>query len=268
MVQVPVNPLKHPFGYGMVMSQNSTKIRLNKYIAQCGIASRRGADDLVFAGKVLVNGEVADSPGIKVGDADLVQVDGRTITLPGTEGDITIMLNKPVETVTTANDPQGRKTVLDLLPNKIKKLRPFPVGRLDFFSEGLLLLTTDGDLCYRLTHPKYHLPKVYTVTIRGTVPQKAIQSMQSGMTLPEGDKLAPVKVRARKPVAGTQTLELTLIQGINRQIRRMCDYFGLTILRLHRIKQGPLELGNLKCGTWRELSASELKALKQAVKLD
>lgn len=249
------------------MSQDSSKIRLNKYIAQCGVASRRGADDLVFAGKVTVNGEIADSPGIKVTPQDSVQVNGRTISLPGGGKDITIMLHKPVETVTTAKDPQGRKTVLDLLPSEIKEMRPFPVGRLDFFSEGLLLLTTDGDLCYRLTHPKFHLPKVYRVTIRGNVPEKAIKTMRAGMTLPEGDKLAPVKVVARKPMAGTQTLEMTLIQGINRQIRRMCDAFDLTILRLHRIKQGPLELGNLKRGTWRELSAAELSALKKAVKL-
>lgn len=250
------------------MSQDSSKIRLNKYIAQCGVASRRGADELVFSGKVVVNGEVADSPGIKVTAKDSVQVEGHTITLPGADSDITIMLHKPVETVTTAKDPQGRKTVLDLLPKDIRELRPFPVGRLDFFSEGLLLLTTDGDLCYRLTHPKYHLPKVYKVTIRGTVPQKAIKSMQQGMTLPEGDKLAPVKVTAHKPVAGTQTIEMTLIQGINRQIRRMCDMFDMTILRLHRIQQGPIKLGNLKPGIWRELSDTELKALKKSVKLD
>lgn len=249
------------------MSQDSSKIRLNKYIAQCGVASRRGADELVFAGKVLVNGEVADSPGIKVSANDSVQVNGRSISLPGAENDITILLHKPVETVTTAKDPQGRKTVLDLLPEKIRNMRPFPVGRLDFFSEGLLLLTTDGDLCYRLTHPKYHLPKVYKVTIRGSVPEKAIKTMKAGMTLAEGDKLAPVKVVARKPVAGTQTIEMTLIQGVNRQIRRMCDEFGLTILRLHRIKQGPIELGNLKRGTWRELSKNEVAALKKAVKL-
>jgi 23S rRNA pseudouridine2605 synthase len=177
------------------------------------------------------------------------------------------MLHKPVETVTTASDPQGRKTVLDLLPPEIRRQRPFPVGRLDFFSEGLLLLTTDGDLCYRLTHPKYHLPKVYVVTIRGSVPQRAVQAMRSGMTLKEGDKLAPAKVRLKKPVAGTQQLEITLIQGVNRQIRRMCEEFGLTILRLRRVRQGPVALGNLKPGAWRELTDEENAALKKDVGL-
>ena len=246
----------------------SDTIRLNKFIAQCGVASRRGADDMVFAGRVTVNGRAADSPGLQVDPArDQVAVDGETIGLKTDAGGLTLMLHKPVETVTTASDPQGRKTVLDLLPPEIRRQRPFPVGRLDFFSEGLLLLTTDGDLCYRLTHPKYHLPKVYVVTIRGSVPQRAVQAMRSGMTLKEGDKLAPAKVRLKKPVAGTQQLEITLIQGVNRQIRRMCEEFGLTILRLRRVRQGPVALGNLKPGAWRELTDEENAALKKDVGL-
>lgn len=250
------------------MTQDASLIRLNKYIAQCGIASRRGADDLVFSGQVSVNGTTADSPGIKVDPAkDTVTVNGKNIALPGSGKDVTILLHKPVEVVTTAKDPQGRQTVLDLLPRKYQTMRPFPVGRLDFFSEGLLLLTTDGDLCYRLTHPKYHLPKVYHVIIRGTVPDHVIKSMRSGMTLEDGEKLAPVKVQAHKPVAGTQTIEMTLIQGVNRQIRRMCTENGLTILRLHRVKQGPIELGKLKRGQFRELTAQEVASLKKAVKL-
>lgn len=250
------------------MSDDASLMRLNKFIAQCGVTSRRGADDLVFGGRVAVNGTKAESPGIKVDPArDTVTVDGRPVALPGSGGDITIMLHKPVEIVTTARDPQGRTTVLDLLPPDIVELRPFPVGRLDYYSEGLLLLTTDGELCHRLTHPKWHLPKVYEVTIRGSVPEKAIQTMQSGMTLKAGDRLAPADVILHPPVAGSQVLEITLIQGLNRQIRRMCEELGLTILRLHRVKQGPVELGNLKRGQWRELTAAELTALKKAVSL-
>ncbi|MCJ2163828.1 MULTISPECIES: pseudouridine synthase [unclassified Pseudodesulfovibrio] len=251
------------------MSDASTEsIRLNKFIAQCGITSRRGADDLVFSGQVKVNGIIADSPGIKVDpDNDTVTVKGKTIALPGKGRELTIVLHKPVETVTTVNDPQGRKTVLDFLPNDIKKLRPFPVGRLDFFSEGLLLLTTDGELCYRLTHPKFHLPKIYVVTIRGSVQDRAVMIMRKGMVLRDGDKLAPAKVEVSKPVAGTQQIEITLIQGINRQIRRMCEELGMTILRLKRVQQGPIDLGKLKRGEWRELSKEELIALKKAVKL-
>ena len=249
------------------MSREDRLIRLNKFIAQCGIASRRGADDLVFSGKVLVNGVQADSPGIKVNpDTDKVLVDGKPATLPGKEG-ITIMMHKPVEVVTTASDPQGRRTVLDLLPQDIRKMRPFSVGRLDFFSEGLLLLTTDGELCYRLTHPKWHLPKVYEVTIRGNVPQAAIQTMREGMVLKDGERLAPARVFVKKPVAGAQVVEITLIQGINRQIRRMCQDLGLTILRLCRTRQGSLALGNLKRGAWRELTPEEMQDLRKAVKL-
>lgn len=250
------------------MSQDNSPIRLNKYIAQCGVSSRRGADDLVFAGRVDVNGTVAESPGVKVDPTqDQVRVDGKPISLPGSGKNITLILHKPIETVTTAKDPQGRKTVLDLLPNEVQKMRPFPVGRLDYYSEGLLLLTTDGDLCYRLTHPKYHLPKVYRVTIRGSVPEHIIKKMRSGITLEGGDELAPIKIDAEKPMAGAQVLEMTLIQGVNRQIRRMCDQFDLTILRLRRVKQGPVSLGKLKPGQWRELSAKELAEMKNAVKL-
>ncbi|EGB13656.1 pseudouridine synthase [Pseudodesulfovibrio mercurii] len=246
----------------------SDTLRLNKFIAQCGVASRRGADEMVFAGRVTVNGATADSPGLQVDPArDEVAVDGKVIGQKASAGDLTLLLHKPVETVTTASDPQGRKTVLDLLPPEIRKKRPFPVGRLDFFSEGLLLLTTDGDLCYRLTHPKYHLPKVYVVTIRGSVPQKAVQTMRQGMTLREGDRLAPAKVRLLKPIAGTQQLEITLIQGVNRQIRRMCEELGLTILRLRRVRQGPVALGDLKPGAWRELTSEETAALKRDVGL-
>ncbi len=250
------------------MSQDPTKIRLNKYIAQCGVSSRRGADDLVFAGRVTVNNTDADSPGIKVDStSDTVQVDGKTISLPGSGKNITIMIHKPIETVTTVSDPQGRETVIDLLPKEIRDMRPFPVGRLDFYSEGLLLLTTDGDLCYRLTHPKWHLPKVYRVTIRGSASTEVLTRMRAGMSLDNGDVLAPIKIYAERPMAGAQVIEMTLIQGVNRQIRRMCTECGLTILRLIRVKQGPLTMGELKPREWRELSSSELEAIKKAVEL-
>lgn len=262
-----INLITSPPSIEYRMTKDIATIRLNKYIAQCGVTSRRGADELVFSGKVTVNGKPVDSPGMQVDPQnDSVAVDGKALNAPAPDN-MTLMLHKPVQTVTTVKDPQGRTTILDLLPKEIKRRRPFPVGRLDFFSEGLLLITTDGDLCHRLTHPKYHLPKVYTVTVRGNVSEKAIQTMQAGMTLKEGDKLAPVKIVVHKPVAGTQTLEMTLIQGINRQIRRMCDEFGLTILRLKRIKQGPISLGKLKPGQWRELTVNELKALRKTVGL-
>jgi len=251
------------------VTNDSDLIRLNKFLAQSGVASRRGADEMVFAGRVAVNGVTAESPGAKVAPGrDAVTLDGNPVSLPGGDEGITLMLHKPVEIVTTAKDPQGRQTVLDLLPEKIRDMRPFPVGRLDFYSEGLLLLTTDGDLCHRLTHPKWHLPKVYEVTIRGLVSREALETMRKGMTLEDGTRLASATVVAQNPVAGTQTIEITLIQGLNRQIRRMCQELGLTILRLCRVRQGPLTLGKLKRGEWRELTGDELTALKRAVGLN
>lgn len=247
---------------------NTKPIRLNKFIAQCGLASRRGADDLVFSGKVSVNGKLADSPGYKVDPAnDVVKVNNKTISLQSTTQNTTLMINKPIEVVTTASDPQGRTTVLDLLPEKYRKMRPFPVGRLDYFSEGLLLLTTDGDLCYRLTHPKFHLPKVYRVTVRGRIPDAVLKTMRSGMTLEDGEKLAPVLIDLKKYTNGKQILDMTLTQGVNRQIRRMFAESDITILKLRRTKQGPLNIGSLKPSKWRELSDRELAALKKAVKL-
>lgn len=250
------------------MTQDNNSVRLNKFLAMNGITSRRGADELVFAGRVKVNGTVADSPGMQVvPGSDSVSVDGKAIADSKQSADVTLILNKPIQTVTTVKDPQGRDTVMGLLPADIVKQRPFPVGRLDFFSEGLLIMTTDGELCHRLTHPKWHLPKVYEVTVRGNASREALETMRSGMTLAEGEKLAPVEVRIFPPKEGKQVLEMKLIQGINRQIRRMCRDLGLTILKLQRVEQGPIKLGNLRSGEWRKLSEAETAKLKAAVGL-
>jgi len=251
------------------MNNEKKTIRLNKYLAQCGVASRRGADTLVFAGRVEVNGIKAESPGDQIQPGqDVVHVDGKPARFSsGTDTGITILMNKPTQVVTTVKDPQGRKTVMDLVPKQYSDVRLFPVGRLDFFSEGLLLLSTDGELCHRLTHPKWHLPKIYLVTVRGTVARHAVKAIEQGMTLVEGDKLAPVKVRLSPSRAGTQQMEMTLNQGVNRQIRRMCRDLQITILRLKRIQQGPLGLGTLKSGQARELTPTEMKKLREAVGL-
>ncbi|NDV27908.1 pseudouridine synthase [Desulfovibrio sp. JC010] len=250
------------------MTEKQT-IRLNKYIASAGIASRRGADELVQKGKVKINGELADSPGIQVDpENDRVEVNGKLIQHDQKSKDLYILLHKTIETVTTAKDPQGRKTVLDLLPDDIIKRRVFPVGRLDFYSEGMLLLTTDGELCNRMTHPKWHLPKIYHVTIRGRLSEKEMSIMKNGMYLEDkGELLAPVKIKAVSEVGETTKYEMELRQGINRQIRRMFDEFDKTILRLKRVRQGRIELGNLKPGKWRELSAKELTLLKKDLKI-
>ena len=243
-------------------------VRINKALSQAGVCSRRAADELIAQGQVTVNGRVP-GPGDKVDPAtDRIEVRGKPINAaPPADGHDYVLLHKPTQVVTTAKDPQGRKTVLDILPPALKRSRLYPVGRLDFFSEGLLLLTNDGELANRLMHPSHHLPKVYHVTIRGIVPERALQIMRKGMTLAEGERLAPVEASVLRTVAKTTTLELTLHQGINRQIRRMCRDLKFTVLRLARVSQGPLSLGPLKPGQSRPLTADEIRQLKEAVGL-
>lgn len=246
---------------------NSFARRLNKVLAESGIASRRKADELIFAGAVSVDGVVETNPGRRVDPArERVEVNGAPLAAPPPTS-LLFMLNKPAGVVTTASDPQGRRTVLDLFPEELKRARLFPVGRLDYFSEGLLLLTTDGELCHGLTHPSRHLEKVYRVEVRGEVPEEALARMRAGMVLAEGEALAPVGVERLPSPPGRTALSLTLIQGVNRQIRRMCRDLGLTILTLRRVSQGPLALGSLKPGAWRPLTAEEEAGLRRAVGL-
>lgn len=250
-------------------------IRLNKALAQAGLCSRRAADKLILDGAVMVNGTVADSPGIRVDPAaDSIQVHGRAIPLaPVLSSDhLYLAMHKPPGIVTTAHDPQGRETVLDLLGPKIRQRRPFPVGRLDLVSEGLLLLTTDGELALRMTHPRWEHPKVYHVRVRGRITPEKLATMRGGMRLAEGDQLAPVQVRiieSRSPRTpdNAVTLEMTLRQGVNRQIRRMCRDLRLHILRLLRVSQGPIRLGDLPPGASRALSNRELLALRASLDL-
>ena len=243
-------------------------VRLNKVLASAGVCSRRKADEYIQAGRVTVNGQVADTPGVKVVPGkDRVAVDGEPIGAPETKRQEYLLLHKPVEVVTTAKDPQGRRCVLDLLPRDLRAKRVFPVGRLDFYSEGLLLLTTDGELTHRLTHPSHHLPKVYHVAVRPAPSQKQLDTMRRGMRLAEGETLAPVTVDILREKGNTVWLEMTLIQGVNRQIRRMCRDLGLNIVKLRRVRQGPVALGDLPPGKWRRLSGKEVAALKKAVGL-
>lgn len=240
-------------------------VRLNKTIAQAGYCSRRKADELIFSGRVLVNGQVEQNPARHVLRDDVVLVDGRVLS--AAQGFRYLILHKPVQTVCTVSDPQGRATVMDCLPPALRELRLYPVGRLDYFSEGLLLLTNDGELAQRLTHPRHHQPKQYDVLVRGAVDAAALALMRRGMRLAEGEYLLPVEVEKRETQAGDSLLRMVLRQGVNRQIRRMCRDLGLTILRLQRIGQGPLTLGNLKPGTARELTDGEVAALKKSVAL-
>ena len=252
--------------------QNVGTIRINKYLSECGVASRRGADELILQGRVQLNGVRVEGPGVRVNPVDdVVLVDGKPVRSPYSAGaaqrQVTVLLHKPVQVVTTARDPQGRATVFDILPPEMKGLRLLHVGRLDYFSEGLLLLTSDGSLMNRLISPRWHLPKVYHVLVRGQVDEAWLTVMRRGMTLAEGEKLAPVEVRVLRQDKREAWLEMTLLQGLNRQIRRMCRDMGRTVLRLIRVRQGFLELGGLKPGEARELSAQEVRRLREAVGL-
>ncbi len=244
-------------------------LRLNKALALAGVASRRGADELILAGRVAVNGLPTVKPGTRVDvQRDRISVDGAAVTLPGSSGSpefTYLLLHKPVQVVSTVKDPQGRSTVLDLVPARYKDKRLFPVGRLDYFSEGLLLLTDDGELTLRLTHPRYHLPKVYHVRVKEHPSARVLDAIRRGMTLVEGEKLAPMDVRMLPGF--DPVMEVTLHQGINRQIRRMCRDLGLTILSLRRVRSGPIDLGDLPKGKTRDLTAEETVALRNAVGL-
>ncbi len=251
-------------------SCNHTAVRINKALAEAGICSRRAADKLVLQGLVMVNGTRVDTPGFKViFGKDNITVEGKPVCLvsPADKQYTYLLANKPIEMVTTAHDPEGRPTVMDLIPASLRHKRLFPVGRLDFFSEGLLLLTDDGELAHRLTHPSWHMPKTYHVQVRGTVRDDQVERMCKGMTLAEGERLAPVKVEILARSSESTLLALTLMQGLNRQIRRMCRDLDLVILSLCRIKQGPIALGILPKGHVRPLSTSERTALFKAVGL-
>lgn len=244
------------------------RIRLNKVLAQAGFCSRRKADELILRGEVLVNGERVDSPGLRVDPATArIEVQGRPLPSPTGQSFAYLMLHKPPKVMTTLHDPQGRSTVLDLLPSSALELRLVPVGRLDFMSEGLLLLTNDGDLTHRLTHPSHHLPKVYHVGVNPPPTREMLEVMRRGMRLREGERLAPVDVRVLEPEKKGPVLEMTLIQGVNRQIRRMCRDLGLGLRFLRRVAQGPVHLGDLAKGRCRELTVTEIRALRKAVGL-
>lgn len=242
---------------------SSSAPRINKAIAQSGYCSRRAADALIFAGKVTVNGTLVTDPSRRIAPGDILAVQGKVLAA-APEDFVYCMLHKPIRTVSTVSDPEGRTTVLDLLPERYRSCRLYPVGRLDFFSEGLLLLTNDGDLAYALTHPKYHLPKVYTVQVRGQISPQAVATMQKGMVV-DGQYLPPVAVTVSQADQHSSTLVLTLHQGINRQIRKMCAALDLTILRLVRIAEGPLTLGTLAPGACRDITEDELKALRSEI---
>ncbi len=237
------------------------KIRLQKYMSECGIASRRKSEELIAAGKVRINGKVA-----KIGDkvdpvTDKVTVAGEKVQ---TESELKyIMLYKPRGFVTTMNDEQGRKCVADLVSDV--GVRVYPVGRLDKDSEGLLLLTNDGEFANNMTHPSKHVPKTYRVTVRPAINEEILNRLTTGIMI-DGKMTLPADIRVISEEPNRVVMEIVLVEGRNRQIRKMCEECGLTVARLKRVQIGPVRLGMLAQGKWRELTPQELKGLKKAMK--
>jgi 23S rRNA pseudouridine2605 synthase len=232
-------------------------MRLAKYLAHAGVASRRGAETLVHAGRVRVDGEIARDPARDVGDRSRVELDGSP--LGGPQDTVVYALHKPVGVQSTAHDPQGRPTVVQLIA-ELRRL--YPVGRLDADSSGLILLTNDGALANRLTHPRYEVPKTYRVHVAGgPVSQGALGALRRGVALEDGPT-APARVR--RVGRGGVEFELTIREGRNRQIRRMCEAVGHRVLALQRVALGPLRLGALAPGEHRLLGATEVEELRAA----
>jgi 23S rRNA pseudouridine2605 synthase len=226
-------------------------MRLNAYLARAGIASRRGSDDLIKAGRVKVN-DVPGALNTYVHTGDRVEVDGKPVTAQALKY---VLLNKPAATVTTARDPQGRPTVVDLV-SEIPE-RVVPVGRLDADTTGALLLTNDGPLSHRLAHPRYGVEKVYEVEVEGEPDDAALQQLAKGVDLDDG-RTAPARARR----LGPKTVELALHEGRKHQVKRMLEAVGHPVVRLHRSRYAGLELRDLAPGEWRELTADEIKALQ------
>jgi 23S rRNA pseudouridine2605 synthase len=228
--------------------------RLQKVLAQAGIGSRRTCEELIAEGRVTVNGEVAKLGRRVDVDSDSVEIDGVPLSIrPGL---VYYLLNKPAGVVTTASDPEGRKTVVQLVPDAP---RVFPVGRLDADTEGLLLLTNDGDLTFRLTHPRFGVEKEYLAEVEGTPSPKAVRQLREGVELEDGTT-GPAKVALIPPNA----LRITIHEGRNRQVRRMCEAVGHPVVRLVRTRIGPLAERSLKPGEWRLLTSEEVRALETA----
>ena len=229
-------------------------MRLNAYLARAGVASRRKADELIKAGRVTVNGRPGELNTF-VAAADRVEVDGRPVAKQRLAY---LLLHKPAGVVTTARDPGGRPTVVDLVP---REPRVVPVGRLDADTSGALLLTNDGELAHRLAHPRYEVDKVYVADVEGDPTDEAVQALAEGVELEDG-RTAPAQARR----AGPSKIELTLHEGRKHQVKHMCEAVGHPVRRLHRRAYAGLTLGSLRPGQWRELSRDEVEALRAATR--
>jgi 23S rRNA pseudouridine2605 synthase len=229
-------------------------MRLAKFLAHAGVASRRSAETLIAAGRVSVAGQIVKDPARDVAEDSEVAVDGRALS--GPEPRVLYALNKPVGVVSSASDTHGRPTVLELIP--AGGLRLYPVGRLDIDTSGLILLTNDGELANRLMHPRFQVPKTYRAKLRGgPLGGEVLERLRAGVQLDDGPT-APAKVRR----VNAREIELTISEGRNRQVRRMCQAVGHPVAELQRIRFGPLSLGGLELGAHRRLRAAEVERLR------
>lgn len=233
--------------------------RLQKILAQAGVASRRQSEELIIQGRVEVNGEKVTQLGVKVNPGeDVILVDGKPIGQE--EAKVYLMLHKPGGYISSAKDPQGRSTVLDFFPNLPQRI--YPVGRLDYDTEGLLLLTNDGELTHALTHPRHQISKVYLARVEGVPNKEALKKFARGIELEDGIT-APAKIAIIDISKGKALLEIEIHEGRNRQVRRMCEAIGHPIVYLKRTQVGPLQLGDLPRGEFRNLSNREVRELKK-----
>lgn len=237
-------------------------MRLQRFLARAGVASRRGSESLMSAGRVRVNGAVVTEMGAKVDPSvDVVEVDGRVVTIA--ESPVYLMLHKPRSVMTTMKDPEGRLTVAQYVPvEECPGL--FPVGRLDYDTTGLLLFTTDGELAHRLLHPRRKVPKTYRALVDGRPDRAAIRALERGIDLDDGPT-APAQVDEVEAIGPRTLMEITITEGRKRQVRRMFAAVGHPVIELERVSFGPVSLGDLPSGRWRMLSVSEVEALRDAV---
>ncbi len=236
------------------------EMRLQKYLASCGVASRRKCEELILNGKIEVNGSTVFELGTKVNpDKDEVKYNGKVVKLEDEK--IYILLNKPIGYVTTAKEQFGRDMVLDLV--KVNK-RIVPVGRLDMYTSGALILTNDGDFVNKLTHPSHEIDKTYNVTLKGIISKEEIEKLQNGVEIDDGYVTKPAKVKILKidEEKKISRIQITIHEGKNRQVRKMCEAVGKRVLALHRCKIGTLDVKDLKLGEWRYLSKKEVESFR------
>lgn len=234
-------------------------VRLQKYLARCGVASRRKSEDIIRSGRVSVNGEVVREMGVQIDEEnDVITLDG-SVVKPEKKM-VYVMLNKPAGFVTTASDEKGRQTVMDLVADI--PVRIYPVGRLDYDTEGLLLMTNDGDLTYKITHPKNNVEKTYVAEVAGNMNMGTITSLRNGVYI-DGVRTSPAKVEVLGATQLGTKMEITIHEGRNRQVRRMFEAVGCKVKRLKRTKEAGLNLGHVPLGRWRKLTESEVNMLKK-----